>query len=101
MQNKTISVLIAVLTFTLYINIMPTNDNASAILTAAHRYALGYQMGCTDGPDQENYIGTGGIHGHSRDFTIGYNQSFFHGCSHDDPALQREVDSIIARHSHI
>lgn len=84
-------------------SVMLSNDisAAEARLTAGHKYALGYQMGCTDGPDQENYVGTGGIHGHSHEFTRGYNQSFFHGCTHNDPDLQREVDAIIARHSHV
>jgi hypothetical protein len=86
-----------VLISTVCISIISANDTF-ATLSATHRYALGYQMGCTDGPDQENYIATGGFHKHSPDFTKGYNQSFAHGCKHDDPALQREVDTIIAKH---
>ena len=87
--------------FAVYINILTVNDNASARLTVAHRYALGYQMGCNDDPYQENYIGIGVIHGHSHDFTRWYNQPFFYGCTHYDPALQKEVDTIIARHLHV
>jgi hypothetical protein len=99
MQNKSI-VLLIVLALVAIMNIILLND-VSARLSAAHKYALGYQMGCTDGPDQENYVGTGGLHGHSHEFTKGYNKSFSHGCEHNDPALQREVDAIIARHSHV
>jgi hypothetical protein len=29
-------------------------------------YNQGYQMGCRDGPDQENFIGTGGLAHHSK-----------------------------------
>ena len=34
-------------------------------------------MGCTDGPDQENFVGTSP---HSKAFIKGYNYAFGHGC---------------------
>lgn len=34
-------------------------------------YNQGYQMGCRDGPDQENFIGTGGLAHHSKQFVKG------------------------------
>ena len=33
-------------------------------------------MGLDDGPDQENYVGTGGFKHHSAAFTAGYNVGF-------------------------
>lgn len=100
MQNVAITlVLIVAITFTAIISVT-MSDNAFARQSAALRYALGYQMGCTDGPDQENFVGTGGIHGHSKEFIKGYNKSFFQGCTHEDPVLQQEVEDIIQRHIH-
>ena len=99
MQKQTIIVLIAVVAS--LVIVCGINNDSFARQSVSHRYLLGYQMGCTDGPDQENYVGTGGLHGHSKEFTKGYNQSFSHGCTHDDPALQQEVDALISRHSHI
>ena len=43
-------------------------------------YIAGYKMGCTDGPDQENFIGSGGVAHHTRAFVLGYNYAFTHGC---------------------
>ncbi|MGN6823033.1 MAG: hypothetical protein ACTHJ7_09725, partial [Candidatus Nitrosocosmicus sp.] len=88
MQVKSIYVLIIMLAIVGVLDIILLNNVSAS--TTSHRYALGYQIGCTDGPDQENYVGTGGLHGHSHEFTKGYNKSFSHGCTHDDPALQRE-----------
>jgi hypothetical protein len=34
-------------------------------------YIAGYKMGCTDGPDQENFIGSGGVAHHTRAFVLG------------------------------
>ena len=42
-------------------------------LTRDEAYKLGCKLGTTDGPDQENFVGTGP---HSHDFTRGYNQAF-------------------------
>ena len=36
-------------------------------------------MGLVDGDDQENYVGTGGLKGHSKGFTQGYNEAFGNG----------------------
>src|SRR6476659_5870955 len=97
MQKKIIFFINTILIVSILIN--GYNNDAFSKISTQHKYALGYQMGCTDGPDQENYIFTGGIHKHSKEFTKGYNQSFFHGCNHDDPALQAEIDTIIKNHT--
>jgi hypothetical protein len=47
-------------------------------LTPKEAFNLGYKMGLTDGDDQENYVGTGGLKGHSKAFTAGYNCAFGH-----------------------
>ena len=52
------------------IKIQPPGKHSSA-------YIKGYKMGCTDGPDQENFVGT---LPHSKDFIKGYNYAFSHGC---------------------
>jgi hypothetical protein len=96
MQTRLINILIATLISTTIL--CEINSDVFALQSAQHRYDLGYQMGCTDGPDQENYVGTGGLHGHSKDFTKGYNDSFIHGCMHEDPMLQHEVEGIISNH---
>ena len=44
--------------------IMPTGHHTAA-------YIAGYKMGCTDGPDQENFVGSGGVAHHTRAFRIG------------------------------
>ena len=45
-------------------------------LTQHEAFLLGCKMGVNDGPDQENYVGTGGLKGHSAAFTRGYNVGF-------------------------
>ena len=45
-------------------------------LTRHEAFLLGCKMGVNDGPDQENYVGTGGFKGHSAAFTRGYNVGF-------------------------
>ena len=52
------------------IKIQPPGKHSSA-------YIKGYKMGCTDGPDQENFVGTSP---HSKNFIKGYNYAFTHGC---------------------
>ena len=52
------------------IKIQPPGKHSSA-------YIKGYKMGCTDGPDQENFVGT---LPHSKAFTKGYTYAFSHGC---------------------
>jgi hypothetical protein len=52
------------------IKIQPPGKHSSA-------YIKGYLMGCTDGPDQENFVGTSP---HSKAFIKGYNYAFSHGC---------------------
>ncbi len=52
------------------IKIQPPGKHSSA-------YIKGYKMGCTDGPDQENFVGTSP---HSKEFIKGYNYAFSHGC---------------------
>ncbi len=69
----TVSVLTALPTNSLAaakIKIQPPGKHSSA-------YIKGYLMGCTDGPDQENFIGT---LPHSKNFIKGYNYAFIHGC---------------------
>ena len=44
------------------------------------RIHAGYKMGCTDGPDQENFVGSGGVAHHKEPFVLGYNYAFGHGC---------------------
>lgn len=39
-------------------------------------YKKGYIMGCNDSPDQDNYVGTGGLKHHTKEFTRGYNVAF-------------------------
>ncbi|MGA9171721.1 MAG: hypothetical protein WBZ20_16405, partial [Nitrososphaeraceae archaeon] len=48
-------------------------------LTSQEEFGLGCKMGFSDGPDQENYVGTGGIKHHSKAFTQGYNLAFGSG----------------------
>lgn len=48
-------------------------------LTSQEAFGLGCKMGFFDGPDQENYVGTGGIKHHSKAFTQGYNLAFGSG----------------------
>jgi hypothetical protein len=48
-------------------------------LTSQEAFGLGCKMGFSDGPDQENYVGTGGIKHHSKAFTQGYNLAFGSG----------------------
>lgn len=55
------------------------NDNNKPHNIHSKSYQQGYQMGCTDGPDQENFIGTGGLAHHSKQFVKGYNDAFTHG----------------------
>jgi hypothetical protein len=55
------------------LKIMPSGHHTAA-------YIAGYKMGCTDGPDQENFVGSGGIAHHSKAFVKGYNYAFTHGC---------------------
>jgi len=52
------------------IKIQPPGKHSSA-------YIKGYLMGCTDGPDQENFVATSP---HSKAFIKGYNYAFSHGC---------------------
>jgi hypothetical protein len=52
------------------IKIQPPGKHSSA-------YIKGYLMGCNDGPDQENFVGTSP---HSKAFIKGYNYAFSHGC---------------------
>ena len=52
------------------IKIQPPGKHSSA-------YIKGYKMGCPDGPDQENFVGTSP---HSKNFIKGYNYAFTHGC---------------------
>jgi hypothetical protein len=52
------------------IKIQPPGKHSTA-------YIKGYLMGCTDGPDQENFVGTSP---HSKAFIKGYNYAFSHGC---------------------
>ena len=55
------------------------NDGYNLCSKPAGDYKKGFAMGCTDGPDQENYVGTGGRAGHSKVFTQGYNDAFGNG----------------------
>ncbi|MGA9172236.1 MAG: hypothetical protein WBZ20_19020 [Nitrososphaeraceae archaeon] len=55
------------------LKIMPPGHHTAA-------YIAGYKMGCTDGPDQENFVGSGGVTHHTRAFVLGYNYAFGHGC---------------------
>ena len=48
-------------------------------LTSQEAFGLGCKMGFSDGPDQENFVGTGGIKHHSKAFTQGYNLAFGSG----------------------
>jgi hypothetical protein len=48
-------------------------------LTKQEAFGLGCMMGQYDGPDQENYVSTGGFKGHSKSFTAGYNEAFGNG----------------------
>ena len=48
-------------------------------LTSQEAFGLGCKMGFFDGPDQENFVGTGGIKHHSKAFTQGYNLAFGSG----------------------
>ena len=47
--------------------------------TRQEAFNYGYKMGLTDGSDQVNYVGTGGLKGHSKAFTAGYNEAFGNG----------------------
>jgi hypothetical protein len=55
------------------LRIMPPGHHTAA-------YIAGYKMGCTDGPDQENFVGSGGVAHHTKAFVLGYNYAFAHGC---------------------
>jgi hypothetical protein len=55
------------------LRIMPPGHHTAA-------YIAGYKMGCTDGQDQENFVGSGGLAHHTRAFVLGYNYAFAHGC---------------------
>ena len=48
-------------------------------LTSQEAFGLGCKMGFFDGPDQENFVGTGGVKHHSKAFTQGYNLAFGSG----------------------
>ena len=56
------------------LKIMPPGHHTAA-------YIAGYKMGCTDGPDQENFVGSGGVAHHTRALVLGYNYAFAHGCA--------------------
>jgi hypothetical protein len=69
-------------------------------LTRDEAYKLGCKLGTTDGPDQENFVGTGP---HSHDFTRGYNQAFggkscsiHHGGGGNDGSSTNSVSSSSA-----
>ncbi|HZI71652.1 MAG TPA: hypothetical protein VFD60_10890 [Nitrososphaeraceae archaeon] len=55
------------------------SDGYNVCLKPPGDYKKGFAMGCTAGPDQENYVGTGGKAGHSKVFTQGYNNAFNDG----------------------
>jgi hypothetical protein len=55
------------------------NNNNKPHNIHSKSYQQGYQMGCNDGPDQENFIASDGLSRHSKAFVKGYNDAFTHG----------------------
>jgi hypothetical protein len=58
---------------------VPINQKPVQQHNHSKAYQAGYQMGYTDGPDQENFIASGGLFHHSKQFVKGYNDAFTHG----------------------
>jgi hypothetical protein len=53
--------------------------NRAHISFISETYQQGYHIGCTDGPDQEKFIASGGLAHHTKAFVKGYNDAFTHG----------------------
>jgi hypothetical protein len=53
-----------------------TNNIGNHDVKHTKDYMLGYIMACRDSEDQGNFIASGGIKAHTKEFTKGYNVAF-------------------------